>query len=184
VTKLVEPAPEPASHLESRRTWYVPDRVPRTERVLRVFDDGHLVPDGAERRWYADGTHQSEQFFRMGQPFGTWRSWYPSGAPRSEVPMGDTAAPQPMSFWHENGQLSGAGKGLNGVREGPWSYWSEDGTLSYRGTFVHGLREGHWEFFEADGSPREEREYARGVLLSTRFLSAEARGEGGPEQDQ
>ncbi|HED66616.1 MAG TPA: hypothetical protein ENJ09_13800 [Planctomycetes bacterium] len=167
VTHLVDPAPEPSSHLETRRTWYVKGEVPRTEIVLRVFDDGRAVQDGAKRNWYSNGQMESERFQTDGRGYGTWRSWYPDGTLRSSVEIGDGRSLLPMTFWHENGREAASGFGIDGVREGAWVYRRADGSIERRGEFRHGLREGRWEFFDGAGRVVEERLYREGKRIET-----------------
>ena len=160
VTHVDDLALPPTYEVELRKTWYVRDEVPRTERSVRLYSDGRIVTHGAERSWFRDGQLEKELTFDDGVPTGVWRTWYPDGSPRSELEMGEE--PRPMRFWYEDGTLEAEGQGVLGVREGLWTYYHRNGRIASTGPFRAGVEEGHWRYFDEEGNLEEEGRYEKG----------------------
>jgi hypothetical protein len=130
-----------AEHTRVRREWNV-----------LILADSSTVADGRDAQYYPDGKLEYEREYARGEPVGLWRSWWPNGAPRMEATYG-TQEPQPMRWWHENGQLSSEGFARNGIKEGPWAFWHANGVKSAEGVYAGGRRDATWRYWDEAGEP-------------------------------
>lgn len=130
-----------AEHTRVRREWHV-----------LILADGSTVLDGRDVQYYPDGKLEHEREYARGEATGRWRSWWPNGAQRMETTYG-SSEPQPMRWWHSNGQLSSEGFARNGVKEGPWTFWHASGVKSAEGVYTGGDRDASWHYWNEAGEP-------------------------------
>jgi hypothetical protein len=148
--------PEHREPLPERRTVYFDaehTRVRREWHVL-ILADNSTVLHGSDVQYFADGKLEHEREYARGEASGRWRSWWPNGTQRMEATYG-AGEPQPMRWWHENGQLSSEGLARNGIKEGPWTFWHASGVKSAEGVYAGGRRDATWHYWNENGEAQK-----------------------------
>jgi hypothetical protein len=163
---LARGAPSQREPIAERRTTYFDAEHSRIRRQWHVLiqPDNSVVLHGKDVQYFADGSLEHERQHEHGEAVGLWRSYWPGGTPRMEATYG-AKEPQPMRWWHQNGQLSSEGPARNGLKEGAWTFWHENGERASTGKYARGRREGEWSFWNADGTLRETQIFRKNVRV-------------------
>lgn len=136
--------------------------------VLQV-DAPELAKLDVKTEYYANGKVKSTGPYKDGLPFGAHRIYdetgkqvkaeiYDSGRVVAEGILDESDVQQgDWKEYHSNGQISGEGKYVNGVKVGEWKYYYPNGAKFEIGKYDDkGRPVGHWTWYYDDGKVRRE----------------------------
>ena len=103
------------------------------------------------KRYYADGSLETEQEYKDGIQHGISKFYYPSGNLQEEVNYVKGKPEGLFKEYYENGQLKQEVKLVNGIQQGLLTAYYENGVLETKQNYVDGKINGAYEIYHPNG---------------------------------
>ncbi len=140
---------------------------------MRFTPAGQWINEGGYIEFHETGEKKLEGSWANNRREGTFKTFYMSGQIETEEIYYEGKAEGIWIEYHENGQKRAEGEKANGKETGPWLYWHDNGNKWKEGVWKNGEPDGTWLEFDPDGTPKIERLYKFGRLLTQKVLNAE-----------
>ncbi|HRN42940.1 MAG TPA: toxin-antitoxin system YwqK family antitoxin [Vicingus sp.] len=103
------------------------------------------------KRYYADGSLETEQEYKDGIQHGMSKFYYPSGNLQEEVNYVKGKPEGLFKEYYENGQLKQEVNLVNGIQQGLLTAYYENGVLETKQNYVDGKINGAYEIYHPNG---------------------------------
>jgi len=124
------------------------------------------VRHGPFKAYHENGKLAVEGEFYQDRHYGLITTYYESGVKNAQIEydylhrqVGDSIA------WHENGNIKGKSKMVDGLAQGLCEHFHENGQLSIRFKAVDGEIDGLFEEFDENGTLISSTEYSMGNII-------------------
>lgn len=131
------------------------------ESVTHFNIDG--LREGEHKRYYRDGTIESEGLFANNARQGLWRFYYTNGQVAVEAGFVNSARSGPWREWHWLSSPKVEGEFANNQRSGTWREYHNNGVISGTGAYSQGKKEGTWSQHWYSGSKWRDLDFTSGV---------------------
>jgi antitoxin component YwqK of YwqJK toxin-antitoxin module len=148
--------------------WYRNDYYMSTRKLQMIGlyrDAGTEIRNGWFSYYYTNGNLSSAGRYVNGEQEGVWLSFHYNGMMSdSSYYVGGKLRGTGIS-WYSNGFMSDS---ANYTSDGKGVYigWFDDGSPSGAGRFINGKKDGPWQFFHKNGNNAALEKYRNDVLLS------------------
>ena len=129
-----------------------------------TYVDG--VRHGPCKGFHENGSLALEGKFHHDNHYGVLTTYYESGAKSAHIEYDIIARQVGDSIsWHENGQIKGKSKMVDGLAQGEVVYFHENGQLSKRFKAVDGQIDGLFEEYDENGVLISTSQYSMGNII-------------------
>ncbi len=135
-----------------------------------VVDTGASVLDGPYKSYFLTGQINTEGFYELGVPKGTWTYYYESGKVKIKTFYDSLAWGELWVYFFENGnvQKSGPVEGRNKI--GLWNYYYESGARKEFGRYAENKKDGLWKYYYEDGELKAQAVFDLGEGLYQEYF--------------